>query len=125
MKGITNASGGIPTGGIGTEQLANNSVTAEKIVSGSVSEIFTATIAADAWIGDAAPYTAEVAVDGILLKDTPNVDLVASDTYSEAETQIEAWGYIYKGVTKANAITFYATENPEVDIQVQIKAVRK
>lgn len=36
MKGITNASGGIPTGGIGTEHLENNCVTSAKIAGGAV-----------------------------------------------------------------------------------------
>lgn len=36
MKGITNASGGIPTGGIETAQLANSCVTSSKIADGAV-----------------------------------------------------------------------------------------
>lgn len=36
MKGITNASGGIPTGGIATAQLANSCVTSSKIADGAV-----------------------------------------------------------------------------------------
>lgn len=125
MKGITNASGGVLSGSIGQAQLADGSVTAEKIASGAVSHIYPATIAVDAWSGDAAPYTAYVTVDGILKEDKPDVDLVASDSYEEAEMQIEAWGYVYRGVTSANAITFYATEKPEVDIPVHVRAVRK
>lgn len=124
-KGITNASGGIPTGGIGTAQLADSSVTGEKIAGGAVSQIYTATVAAAAWSGDTAPYTAEAAVDGILSSDTPDIDLVASDIFTDAEAQIEAWGYIYKAVTKAGAITFYATERPTVELPIQIRAVRK
>lgn len=36
MKGITNASGGIPTGGIATAQLGNSCVTSVKIADGAV-----------------------------------------------------------------------------------------
>ena len=36
MKGITNASGGIPTGGIGTDQLENGCVTSAKIADGAI-----------------------------------------------------------------------------------------
>lgn len=105
MKGITNASGGIPVG--------------------SVSKIYRGTVTAGAWVGDAAPYTAEVAISGILSSDTPDVDLVASDEFADAEAQIEAWGYVYKAVTASGSITFYATAKPDVSIPVQIRAVRK
>ena len=87
-------------------------------------EIFTATIPTS-WTGDTAPYTAEVAIAGMLATDTPMIDLVAADSFTDAEAQIEAWGYIYRAVTKADAITFYAIEKPEVAIPVQIRAVRK
>ncbi len=108
-----------------TAKLAASAVTAAKIKSGAVSQTYTATITADGWTGDAAPYTNEITVSGLLATDTPFVDMVASGTYATAETEIEAFANIYKMVTAANKLTVYATEKPEVDLTVQIKAVRK
>lgn len=125
MKGITNASGGIPAGGIGTRQLADKAVTAAKIADKAISQLYTATIPAEGWTNEAAPYIAEVTIDGILSSDAPDIDLIASEDFTVAEPQIEAWGYVYKGVTKAGAISFYATEKPAVALPIQIRAVRK
>jgi hypothetical protein len=50
---------------------------------------------------------------------------VASSTFATAQAEIEAWGYVYKAVTAANKLTFYATEKPAVSVNVQLKAVRK
>lgn len=91
----------------------------------AISATYTATIAASAWTGAAAPYTAAVTVNGMLAADTPIIDLVASSTYSTAEKQIEAWAAVYKAVTAANRITFYAAEKPTVELSIQAKVVRK
>lgn len=124
-RGITNATGGITAGSIGTDSLANGSVTAPKIADGAVSQTFTATITAAGWTGDAAPYTNTVAINGLLAADTPIVDMIPSETYETAETEIEAYANIYRMVTADNQLTAYATEKPTVDISIQIKAVRK
>lgn len=124
-KGITNAGGGVPIAAVGTAQLADKAVTAEKIADKAVSQNFTATIPPESWTGEAAPYIAEISVSGILDSDTPSIDLVAAESFSDAEVQIEAWGCVYRAVTGADKITFYATDKPAVDIPVQIKAVRK
>jgi len=76
------------------------------------------------WSGTSAPYTKTVSVSGILATDTPIIDVVMSGTYSTDEARIEAWGYIYRAVTGADSITFYATNKPTVDLPIQIKVVR-
>ena len=124
-RGITNATGGITTGSIVTESLADNVVTAPKIAGGAVSQTFTAVITADGWTGEAAPYTHMVTVNGLLAADTPIVDMIPSETYETAEAETEAYANIYKMVTANNQLTAYATEKPTVDISIQIKAVRK
>lgn len=124
-RGITNATGGITAGSIGTANLANGSVTAAKISDGAVSQTFTTVITADGWTGEAAPYTNAVTVTGLLTTDTPLVDMIPSDTFETAETEIEAYANIYKMVAADNQLTAYATEKPTVDISIQIKAVRK
>lgn len=124
-RGITNATGGITVGSIGTANLADNVVTAPKIADGAVSQTFTAIITADGWTGEAAPYTNAVTVTGLLATDAPLVDMIPSETYETAEMEIEAYANIYRMVTADNQLTAYATEKPTVDISIQIKAVRK
>ena len=90
----------------------------------SISSYYTATIPAAGWTGSG-PYTNSVSVTGILASDRPDIDLVASNDFATAKSEIEAWGLVYRGVTAANSITFYATGKPTVALNVQIKAVRK
>ena len=119
--------GAIPNtaGVIGTTQLASNAVTAAKIVSGAVSTTYITNISVGGWMGTAAPYINEVTVSGILASDNPFIDIVPSGTFATAEAEIEAWGSVYRAVTAADKLTFYATEKPAVALKVQIKAVRK
>ena len=104
--------------------LKDGVVSSAKLAANSVSANYTATIGTG-WSGTAAPYTIAVTVTGIVASDTPMIDLNPSATFATAEKQIEAWGYVYRAVTAANKITFYATEKPEVSIPIKIKAVRK
>lgn len=124
-SGVTNASGGISTGGIVTDNLADGAVTGAKIADGAVSQTFTATITADGWTGESAPYTNAMTVTGLLATDNPLVDMIPSDTFETAETEIEAYANIYKMVSGNNQLTVYAAEKPTVDISIQLKAVRK
>ena len=76
------------------------------------------------WSGTSAPFSKTVTVSGILSTDTPIIDVVMSGTYSTDEARAEAWGYIYRAVTGADSITFYATDKPTVDLPIQIRVVR-
>lgn len=76
------------------------------------------------WSGSTAPFSKAQTVTGILATDTPIIDIIMSGTYATDEERIEAWGYIYRAVTSANTITFYATEKPTVELPLQIKVVR-
>jgi len=77
-----------------------------------------------AWSGGSAPFTKVQTISGILATDTPIIDVVMSGTFATDEARQEAWGYVYRAVTSANAITFYATEKPAVELPIQIKVVR-
>ncbi len=76
------------------------------------------------WAGSEAPYSKEQNIQGITVNDTPIIDVIMSGNFETDETRQEAWGYIYRAVTAANKITFYATEKPEVSLPLQIKVVR-
>lgn len=76
------------------------------------------------WSGSSAPFTKTQTVSGILATDTPIVDVVMSGTFATDEARQEAWSYVYRAVTSANAITFYATEKPTVSLPIQVKVVR-
>lgn len=103
---------------------ADGSVTAAKIATGAVSTVYTATVLVG-WSGTAAPYTKAVTINGLLASDSPIVDLVPSATYATAESQIEAWGMVYRAVTAANTLTLYATGKPTVALPIQLRVVRK
>jgi hypothetical protein len=95
----------------------------ENDIGAATHEVFTTTLDTT-WSGSSAPFTKAQAVSGILATDTPIIDVVMSGTFATDEARQEAWGYIYRAVTSANTITFYATEKPTVSLPIQIKVVR-
>ena len=76
------------------------------------------------WTGDAAPYTQTIDVSGIAASDNPIVDVVLSDDYDTATTELGEYAKIYKITTAANSITVYATEATENAINIQLKVVK-
>ena len=96
-----------------------------EISEGAVSMRYTGTIPANGWTGGD-PYVQTITLSGIKATDYPMVDLLASSTYATAEEQIDAFGCIYKVVASANnSLTFYATDEPSVDIPIQVRCIRK
>lgn len=85
---------------------------------------FTGTLLADGWTGTSAPFSQEITVNGILETDKPKVDVVVSGVYATAETEVEAWGYVYRIVTSQNGVTAFATEKPEVSLSIQMEVIR-
>ena len=126
-KGITNASGGIATGGIGTEQIADNSVTADKIEKGAVSQMVTATIPTDGWT-EYVNYSVNVfTVNGLNSGDNPIVDLnLTGKTGEELVALTETWGNILRaGVDSSGQFYVYFSEIPTIEIPIKIMVVRK
>ena len=76
------------------------------------------------WTGEEAPYTQTISVSGIAATDNPIVDVVLSDDYDTATTELEEYAKIYKITTAANSITVYATEATENAINIQLKVVK-
>ena len=124
----------VSNGSVKTAMLDTDSVTAPKIAGGAVtmakladhavSVDYTATLNTT-WRGSAAPYTKEQTINGILATDKPLIDIVPSATFADAEKQADAWALVYRAVTAANKITFYAKAKPTVSIPLQIRCIRK
>ena len=118
--GTSNLADGAVTSG----KIAEGAVTADAIASGAVTEVYPATIGTG-WTGSEAPYTITVNIPGVLAKDKPDVDLVPSSDFSDAQAQVEAWGYVYRAETGVGNMVFYALEKPDVALPIQVRCIRK
>jgi hypothetical protein len=86
---------------------------------------YTSTLAATSWTGSSAPFTKDVTVSGILSTDVPILDIDFSGIlYANVAATQTNWGKVYRAVTSANTITFYASEVPSADIPFIAKVVR-
>lgn len=85
----------------------------------------TISVAATDWVGDVAPYLQEISVPGLLATDNPIIDIVSSDTYADAQAQMDAWAEIYKMTAGNGTLTVYANSATETAIPIQILCVRK
>ncbi len=121
---ITVKAGNIEASAVETAKLKDKAVTMAKLADHAVSVDYTATLNTT-WSGSAAPYTKEQTINGILATDKPLIDIVPSATFADAEKQADAWALIYRAVTAANKITFYAKSKPAVSIPLQIRCIRK
>ena len=112
------ASGGTITGTLtvsGTLSVTGNAT--------GIQKVFTGTLSTN-WAGSAAPYSQTVTVNGILATDRPICDYVNSGTYATDQTREEGWLNVYRGVTAANQITFYAHDKPTVEIPFVAQVTR-
>lgn len=83
----------------------------------------TATIGTS-WNGDNAPYSQEIAVDGLFATDAPIVDIVLSETLEAAKQEEKDWAKVYRIVASANAIKVYAKEKTTVALNIKMQVVR-
>ena len=121
---ITVKAGNIEDGAVETAKIKDKAVTMAKLADHAVSVDYTVTLDTT-WSGDAAPYTKEQTINGILAADMPLIDLVPSETFADAQEQEDAWASVYRAVTAADKITFYAKAKPTVSIPLQIRCIRK
>lgn len=121
---ITVKAGNLAASAVETAKIKDKAVTMAKLADHAVSVDYTVTLDTT-WSGDAAPYTKEQTINGILAADMPLIDLVPSETFADAQEQEDAWASVYRAVTAADKITFYAKAKPTVSIPLQIRCIRK
>lgn len=115
----------IADGAVSAGKLADGAVTGAKIAANAVSAAYSGTLTVAGWEGSAAPFAQELEITGILESDAPLLDLIPSNVYSTAVQEDEAWGQIYKAVTGADSITFYAKVKPTVELNFTARCIRK
>lgn len=110
---------------ITNQQLEDESVTNTKLAPNSVSKVFSGTLTVAGWQGTTAPFSQAVTISDVLATDEPIIDLVPSATYTTAVTEDTDWSNIYRAVTSANTITFYAKGKPTVALNFKARCIRK
>lgn len=82
-------------------------------------------VPASGWIGDAAPYTQRIAVEGVLVTDSPHYSVVYSDDLETKMAQREAFALVDDLDTEDGFVTFTCfEEKPVTDIAVQLEVNR-
>lgn len=83
----------------------------------------TVTVPFSNWTNSSAPYLNEVTVSGLTSSQKLIIDLVVSIDYATAQSELSAYSFIYKIVSDTNKIIIYATEKPDLDLNLQIMVV--
>ena len=107
-----------------TAKLHAAAVTRDKLGSGAVSDIYTATIST-VWTGDAAPYSQTVSVPGMTAADSPVADAVLSSDYDTAQDQLDAYACIYRIVPGEDCISVYSSRQTDTAVPVQLLCIRR
>ena len=107
---------------------ADNAQTAAenaKAYTDSKRKVFTTTLTTNDWIGDAAPYTQTIGIDGILETDRPHYSPVYDAVQEVRLTQKEAFAMVDDLDTADGSVTFTCFEDkPEVNIPIQMEVNR-
>ncbi|MEI8127978.1 MAG: hypothetical protein WCG95_00040 [bacterium] len=118
QSSVTSATAQAAAAAVSAAEAANS---AQQVLVSNIT--FTATIGTT-WVGSSAPFTQEVAVSGVLVTDNAIVGLIQSNTYATALIELAEYSKIYKAVSSADKVTFYANAPTTNPITVQIKASR-
>ena len=91
----------------------------------SKNKITSLTLIADNWVGDTAPYTQTVSVEGITANDNPIlVSMLAAGTNPDMQKEYnKAFGIISSGagLTEDGSVTFCVYSKPTMDITIGLK----
>lgn len=110
---------------VNAKPLSANVTLAASDIGAAVISKYTAELGTSWAAGADGEYVQTVNIERILETDTPSVDLVLSDTVSEAKEQIEAWSYVGRITTGPGKITAYCYDSaPTTPLNVQLICVR-
>lgn len=76
------------------------------------------------WEGDTVPLSQEISVSEMTTTDAPTIVLVPAGTHSEQMEQKAEFAKIFRGITSAGKITFYATEATIVPLTLQMQLIK-
>ena len=76
------------------------------------------------WNGTVAPYTQNIAANGMLSTDRPKVFFMAPSSFADVEAQQEAFAMLYDVESANGSITLYAKDKPAVAFTVLVEVSR-
>lgn len=83
------------------------------------------TLTAAGWVGDKAPYTQTIEVEGITKDDEPHYGPVYDTDYDTRQNQKEAFNAVSDMETKDGSVTFTCDDDkPSVDLVIQMEVNR-
>ena len=100
-------------------------IVAEGVTTISTTSVtYTGTLSIDGWVGDSAPYTQDVTINGITSDLFPFIDLIVSDDIVTSDKEMTQWSYITKATTGDNIITFRCNKTkPTIELNFKVKVV--
>ena len=117
--------GGTMTGALNIGTPTESTHAANKEYVDEKHKTFTATITVNDWVGEAAPYTQVIGIEGILESDKPHITPVYADDLETKLAQKEAWNMVCEAVSADGSITFVCFEDkPATAVPIEIEVNR-
>lgn len=88
-------------------------------------KLFNCVLTVNDWVGDKAPYTQTIGIEGILGTDRPHYGPVYSENTETALAEKEAWALVDDLDTADGSVTFTCFDDkPEVNVAIQMEVHR-
>ena len=117
--------GGTMTGALNVLDPTENTHAANKGYVDEKRKVFTTTLTVNDWVGDAAPYTQSIGIEGILSTDRPHYSAVYDTDQETRLAQKEAFAMVDDLDTEDGVVIFTCFEDkPEVNIPIQMEVMR-